>query len=251
MINPIKKTTDFGFRKVLKNEKANMVNAVFHSVAEKYDLMNDLISLGIHRIWKYFTIKRSGALPGQYILDLAGGTGDLTAKFSKIVGEKGKVILADINNSMLKIGREKLRNRGIIGNVNYVQTNAEELPFSDNYFDCISISFGLRNVTDKDKALKSMFRVLKPNGCLLILEFSKPISPLLSKIYNSYSFYILPHIGKMIVNDFDSYLYLVESIRMHPDQEILKSMMELVGFEEVSYINMTGGIVAMHRGYKF
>ncbi|MDR5610399.1 bifunctional demethylmenaquinone methyltransferase/2-methoxy-6-polyprenyl-1,4-benzoquinol methylase [Arsenophonus sp. ENCA] len=251
MVDPIKESTDFGFRKVAKDEKADLVAAVFHSVAAKYDLMNDLMSLGIHRIWKRFTIEASGARRGQHILDLAGGTGDLTAKFAKIVGEKGEVILADINDSMLKMGREKLRDRGIVGNVNYVQANAEELPFPDNYFDCISISFGLRNVTDKDKALKSMFRVLKPGGRLLVLEFSKPIFSALTKAYDAYSFHILPRVGQMIVKDADSYRYLAESIRMHPDQDTLKAMMELVGFEQVSYTNMSGGIVALHRGFKF
>ncbi|MFV9997984.1 MAG: bifunctional demethylmenaquinone methyltransferase/2-methoxy-6-polyprenyl-1,4-benzoquinol methylase UbiE [Arsenophonus endosymbiont of Dermacentor nuttalli] len=251
MVDPTKETTDFGFRKVAKAEKADMVAAVFHSVAAKYDLMNDLMSLGIHRIWKRFTIEVSGARRGQYILDLAGGTGDLTAKFAKIVGEKGEVVLADINDSMLKMGREKLRDLGIVGNVNYVQANAEQLPFPDNYFDCISISFGLRNVTDKDKALKSMFRVLKPGGRLLVLEFSKPIFAALSKAYDVYSFHILPRVGQMIVNDADSYRYLAESIRMHPDQDNLKAIMELAGFEQVSYTNMAGGIVALHRGFKF
>ncbi|MFP3014320.1 MAG: bifunctional demethylmenaquinone methyltransferase/2-methoxy-6-polyprenyl-1,4-benzoquinol methylase UbiE [Arsenophonus sp.] len=251
MANSIKETTDFGFRKIVKNEKVDMVAAIFHSVAKKYDLMNDIMSLGIHRIWKRFAIEYSGSQIGQNILDLAGGTGDLTAKFSKIVGEKGNVILADINNSMLKIGRDKLRNRGIVGNVNYVQSNAEELPFSDNYFDCISISFGLRNITDKDKALRSMFRVLKPSGRLLILEFSKPIYSVLTKAYDIYSFHVLPLIGQIILNDAYSYLYLVESIRNHPDQDILKKMMELVGFEKVFYTNMTGGIVSLHIGFKF
>ncbi|MGP1930533.1 MAG: bifunctional demethylmenaquinone methyltransferase/2-methoxy-6-polyprenyl-1,4-benzoquinol methylase UbiE [Arsenophonus sp. ET-YP4-MAG3] len=251
MIDLTKETTDFGFNKVDKNKKAAMVASVFHSVAKRYDFINDLISLGIHRIWKHFTIEASGARCGQYILDLAGGTGDLTVKFSKIVGGKGRVILVDINSSMLKVAREKLRNSGVVGNVNYIQANAEDLPFPDNYFDCITISFGLRNITDKDKALKSMFRVLKPNGCLLILEFSKPIFPILTKVYDAYSFYVLPLVGKIIINDSDSYRYMVESIRMHPEQNILKKMIELVGFEQVSYINMTYGIVALHRGFKF
>ncbi|MGP1947553.1 MAG: bifunctional demethylmenaquinone methyltransferase/2-methoxy-6-polyprenyl-1,4-benzoquinol methylase UbiE [Arsenophonus sp. NC-PG7-MAG3] len=251
MLDSIKETTDFGFRKVNKDEKGDLVAAVFHSVAPKYDLMNDLISFGIHRIWKRFTIEASGARRGQFILDLACGTGDLTVKFAKIVGEKGEVVLVDINDSMLKMGRKKLRDQGIIGNVNYVQANAEKLPFPDNYFDCISISFGLRNVTDKDEALKSMFRVLKPGGRLLVLEFSKPIFPALIKVYDAYSFNILPRVAQMIVNDADSYRYLVESIRMHPNQDALKKMMRLVGFEQVSYINISGGIVALHKGFKF
>ncbi|MDT9587356.1 MAG: bifunctional demethylmenaquinone methyltransferase/2-methoxy-6-polyprenyl-1,4-benzoquinol methylase UbiE [Candidatus Arsenophonus melophagi] len=251
MVDPIKETTDFGFRKVAKDEKASLVAAVFHSVSTQYDCMNDLMSLGIHRIWKHFTIKASCARRGQYILDLAGGTGDLTAKFAKIVGEKGKVFLTDINDSMLKIGRDKLRNLGIVGNIIYIQANAEELPFPDNYFDCISISFGLRNITNKNQALKSIFRVLKPGGRLLVLEFSKPILSVLTKLYNAYSFHILPLIGKIIINDADSYRYLAESIHLHPDQNTLKAMIELSGFEQVSYTNMTGGIVALHRGFKF
>jgi demethylmenaquinone methyltransferase/2-methoxy-6-polyprenyl-1,4-benzoquinol methylase len=244
-------TTHFGFRTVAKDEKQEMVAEVFHSVAAKYDLMNDLMSFGIHRIWKRFTIDCSGVRQGQRVLDLAGGTGDLTAKFSRLVGEKGEVVLADINDSMLKMGREKLRNLGIVGNVSYVQANAEALPFPDNYFDCITISFGLRNVTEKEKALRSMFRVLKPGGRLLVLEFSKPILKPLSKAYDTYSFHILPRIGELVAQDAESYRYLAESIRMHPDQETLKGMMGDAGFENVTYHNLTGGIVALHRGFKF
>ncbi|WMY96252.1 MAG: bifunctional demethylmenaquinone methyltransferase/2-methoxy-6-polyprenyl-1,4-benzoquinol methylase UbiE [Arsenophonus sp.] len=234
-----------------KDKHKKIVDSVFHSVASKYDLMNDLMSFGIHRIWKNFTIKTSGACSGQIILDLAGGTGDLTAKFSQIIGKTGKIILVDINNSMIERGRKKLRNIGIIGNVYYIQANAEELPFPDNYFDCISISFGLRNITKKEKALQSMFRVLKSGGRLLILEFSKPISPFLQKIFDLYSFNILPPLGEIITKDADSYRYLAKSIRMHPDQTTIKKMMEFVGFKKVSYTNMTGGIVALHRGFKF
>ena len=244
-------TTHFGFRTVAKDEKQEMVAEVFHSVAAKYDLMNDLMSFGIHRIWKRFTIVCSGVRLGQRVLDLAGGTGDLTAKFSRLVGEKGEVVLADINDSMLKMGREKLRNLGIVGNVSYVQANAEALPFPDNYFDCITISFGLRNVTEKEKALRSMFRVLKPGGRLLVLEFSKPVLKPLSKAYDTYSFHILPRIGELVAHDAESYRYLAESIRMHPDQETLKGMMADAGFENVTYHNLTGGIVALHRGFKF
>lgn len=244
-------TTHFGFTTVAKEEKVAKVAEVFHSVAAKYDIMNDLMSGGVHRVWKRFTIDCSGVRPGHKVLDLAGGTGDLTAKFSRIVGETGQVILADINNSMLNVGRDKLRDMGIVGNVNYVQANAEELPFPDDFFDCITISFGLRNVTDKDKALRSMFRVLKPGGRLLVLEFSKPIIEPLSKIYDAYSFHLLPKMGELIANDAESYRYLAESIRMHPDQETLKSMMEDAGFEQANYYNLTGGIVALHRGYKF
>ena len=251
MTQQSKETTDFGFQTVDKDEKQTMVAKVFHSVASKYDLMNDLMSFGIHRVWKRYTIEASGVRRNQRVLDLAGGTGDLTAKFSRLVGENGEVVLADINDSMLKMGREKLRDHGIVGNVSYVQANAEELPFPDDYFDCITISFGLRNVTDKAKALRSMFRVLKPGGRLLVLEFSKPVLDPLSKIYDAYSFHILPRIGQVIVNDADSYRFLSESIRMHPDQETLKGMMEEAGFDQVSYTNMTGGIVALHKGFKF
>ncbi|MBA0165934.1 MULTISPECIES: bifunctional demethylmenaquinone methyltransferase/2-methoxy-6-polyprenyl-1,4-benzoquinol methylase UbiE [Pectobacterium] len=244
-------TADFGFRTVAKDEKEVMVAEVFHSVAAKYDLMNDLMSFGIHRIWKRFTIECSGVRRNQRVLDLAGGTGDLTAKFSRMVGEGGEVILADINASMLKVGREKLRNKGIIDNINYVQANAEALPFPDDFFDCITISFGLRNVTDKNKALRSMYRVLKPGGRLLVLEFSKPIIKQLSTVYDAYSFHILPRIGEAVASDAGSYRYLAESIRMHPDQETLKGMMSDAGFDSVNYFNLTGGIVALHRGFKF
>ena len=244
-------TTDFGFTTVGKAEKADKVAEVFHSVAAKYDVMNDLMSMGIHRIWKRYTIDCSGVRAGQKVLDLAGGTGDLAAKFSRIVGDSGQVVLADINHSMLNVGKEKLLNKGIIGNLHYVQANAEELPFPDNHFDLITIAFGLRNVTDKSKALASMFRVLKPGGRLLVLEFSKPTTDVLSKVYDAYSFYLLPQMGKLVANDADSYRYLAESIRMHPNQETLEQMMRDVGFEKTSYTNMTGGIVALHRGFKF
>jgi demethylmenaquinone methyltransferase / 2-methoxy-6-polyprenyl-1,4-benzoquinol methylase len=243
--------THFGFKTVDKTQKVNMVKDVFQSVAAKYDIMNDLMSLGIHRLWKRYTIDCSGVRAGHKVLDLAGGTGDLTAKFSRIVGEKGHVILADINDAMLKVGRDKLRDMGIVGNVDYVQANAEELPFPDNTFDIITIAFGLRNVTDKDKALASMYRVLKPGGRLLVLEFSKPSNELLSKVYDTYSFHLLPKIGQLVANDANSYQYLAESIRMHPAQEVLKEMMEAVGFEQTTYQNLTGGIVALHRGFKF
>ena len=244
-------TTHFGYKTVAAHEKEQMVAGVFHSVAAKYDLMNDLMSFGIHRLWKRFAIDCAGLRPAQKVLDLAGGTGDLTARFSRIVGERGEVVLADINDSMLKMGREKLRNLGLVDNIRYVQANAEALPFPDNHFDLITIGFGLRNVTDKEKALASMFRVLKPGGRLLVLEFSKPTSELMAKLYDLYSFHILPKMGKLVARDSDSYQYLAESIRMHPDQDTLKGMMETVGFESVDYFNLTQGVVALHRGYKF
>ncbi|WP_395167452.1 bifunctional demethylmenaquinone methyltransferase/2-methoxy-6-polyprenyl-1,4-benzoquinol methylase UbiE [Francisella salimarina] len=245
------KTTDFGFTEVPWEEKQKKVAGVFHSVAAKYDLMNDLMSFGIHRIWKKQTIAKTGIRKGDRVLDLAGGTGDLAYKFCQMVGSQGKVVLSDINSSMLEVGKEKLTNKGCVGNIEYVQANAESLPFPDNYFDCITISFGLRNVTDKAKALASMCRVLKPGGRLLVLEFSKPIVPMLSKVYDEYSFKALPFLGKIITQDAESYKYLAESIRKHPDQETLKQMMYDAGFDNVEYHNMTGGIVALHIGYKY
>jgi demethylmenaquinone methyltransferase/2-methoxy-6-polyprenyl-1,4-benzoquinol methylase len=212
--------------------------------------MNDLMSGGVHRLWKRVTIEMSGVRPGHHVLDIAGGTGDLTAKFSRIVGPEGTVVLADINDSMLKVGRDRLVDRGITDNVRFSQADAQYLPFPDNTFDVITIAFGLRNVTDKDMALRSMLRVLKPGGKLLVLEFSKPPNQLLSKIYDGYSFNILPKLGKLFANDADSYQYLAESIRMHPDQETLMGMMENAGFANTDYHNMTGGIVALHRGVK-
>jgi demethylmenaquinone methyltransferase/2-methoxy-6-polyprenyl-1,4-benzoquinol methylase len=213
--------------------------------------MNDLMSAGVHRLWKRYTIETSGAKSGDTILDLAGGTGDLAAKFSRIVGKQGKVVLSDINGSMLENGRSRLINKGIAGNMEYVQANAECLPFPDNYFNIITIAFGLRNVTDKDAALRSMYRTLKPGGKLMILEFSKPTVPGLDFVYDQYSFKLLPLIGKLVANDAESYRYLAESIRMHPDQETLKGMVGDAGFERTAYHNMTGGIVALHTGYKF
>lgn len=244
------KTTHFGFKDVPWEEKQQKVAGVFHSVAQKYDVMNDLMSFGVHRLWKRFTIEMSGVRAGHRVLDLAGGTGDLTAKFSRIVGPDGQVILSDINDSMLKVGRERLVDRGIAGNVEYVQANAECLPFPDNYFNAITIAFGLRNVTDKDKALRSMYRTLKPGSPLLVLEFSKPTTKPLNAVYDAYSFKLLPLMGKLIANDAESYQYLAESIRMHPNQDTLKGMMQDAGFERVEYFNLTGGVVALHRGYK-
>lgn len=245
-----KKTTHFGYEQVAVEEKQQRVAGVFHSVAAKYDLMNDLMSGGIHRLWKRFTIEASAVRPGHRVLDIAGGTGDLAAKFSRLVGQDGQVILADINSSMLQVGRDKLTDGGIVGNIVYVQANAESLPFPDNYFDCITIAFGLRNVTHKDKALASMLRILKPGGRLLILEFSKPTHTVLEKVYDRYSFSILPFMGRLIADDPDSYRYLAESIRMHPDQHTLQAMMEQAGFTQCKYHNMTGGVVALHMGEK-
>ncbi|MDT7526487.1 MULTISPECIES: bifunctional demethylmenaquinone methyltransferase/2-methoxy-6-polyprenyl-1,4-benzoquinol methylase UbiE [Pseudidiomarina] len=244
-------TIDFGYKQVAKTEKQNLVANVFNSVAQKYDVMNDLMSFGIHRLWKRYTIDCSGVRTGMKVLDIAGGTGDLTAAFARRVGPTGEVVLADINDAMLEVGRDKLRNRGIVGNVSYVQANAEELPFADDSFDIITIAFGLRNVTDKQKALESMFRVLKPGGRLLVLEFSKPVQPLLNQAYDFYSFNVLPKMGQLVAGDAESYQYLAESIRMHPDQETLKGMMETAGYDQVTFDNLTGGIVALHRGFKF
>jgi len=243
-------TTHFGYKEVPVDDKERQVGEVFHSVASKYDLMNDVMSMGIHRLWKRFTIQLSGARRGHRILDIAGGTGDLAMQFSRIVGPKGEVILADINASMLEMGRDKLTDKGYLNNIDFVQANAEALPFEDNSFDVITIAFGLRNVTDKDKALRSMCRCLKPGGRLLVLEFSKPRNPVLNKIYDTYSFSLLPAMGKLIANDSESYKYLAESIRMHPDQETLRDMMQNAGFERCTYHNLTGGIVAVHRGIK-
>lgn len=242
--------THFGYKTVNKAEKQARVADVFTSVAKKYDIMNDLMSFGIHRLWKRFAISLSGVRAGQQVLDIAGGTGDLAKVFSREVGRTGHVVLSDINAAMLEVGRERLINAGC-NNVDFVLANAETLaPFDDNSFDLLTISFGLRNVTDKDAALRSMYRVLKPGGRLLILEFSKPIFEPLSKAYDLYSFTALPMMGKLVANDAESYQYLAESIRMHPDQQTLKQMMQQAGFENCDYHNLTAGIVAVHRGFK-
>ena len=243
-------TTDFGFETVNKNEKEGLVRGVFDSVANRYDLMNDLMSAGIHRLWKRFTIELSAVRPGQTVLDIAGGTGDLAAKFSRLVGDNGQVLLADINDSMLKVGRDRLLDSGAVVNLHMVQCDAQMLPFPDASIDCITIAFGLRNVTDKDMALRSMERILKPGGRLLVLEFSKPVNPIFEKIYDTYSFRVLPLMGQLFTNDADSYRYLAESIRKHPDQDTLLGMMEDAGLVNCEYHNMTGGIVAVHRGIK-
>jgi demethylmenaquinone methyltransferase / 2-methoxy-6-polyprenyl-1,4-benzoquinol methylase len=242
------KTTHFGFETVAEKEKAKRVAGVFTSVAGKYDVMNDLMSAGLHRVWKRFAVSISGVREGQRVLDVAGGSADLSRLFLKKVGSRGQVVLTDINNAMLRVGRDRLLDEGYTTPV--TQCDAEHLPFPDNYFDCVSIAFGLRNVTHKDAALRDMRRVLKPGGRLIVLEFSKVAKPL-EKIYDAYSFKLLPRIGQLIANDADSYRYLAESIRMHPGQEELKTMMEEAGLEKVEYFNLTGGVVAVHRGYKF
>ncbi|MBL3590740.1 MAG: bifunctional demethylmenaquinone methyltransferase/2-methoxy-6-polyprenyl-1,4-benzoquinol methylase UbiE [gamma proteobacterium endosymbiont of Lamellibrachia anaximandri] len=244
------KTTHFGYEQVNVEEKAGRVRAVFDSVANKYDLMNDLMSFGVHRLWKRHTIEISGVRRGQRVLDLAAGTGDLSARFSGLVGPDGQVVFTDINAAMLEQGRERMLDEGRVGNLQYAQVDAQYLPFPDNTFDCVTIAFGLRNVTDKQKALDAIFRVVRPGGRMLVLEFSKPTIKPLEKIYDFYSFSLLPKIGKLVTNDEDSYRYLAESIRMHPDQETLKGMMEHAGFERCDYFNETGGVVAIHRGYK-
>jgi len=246
-----KETTHFGYKQVDVSEKAKRVAGVFHSVASQYDIMNDLMSFGVHRLWKHFAINLCTLRPGHRVLDLAGGTGDLSAKISPIVGDEGQVILADINGSMLKVGRSRLLDKGIYKNLHVVQTDAEQLAFPNNYFDCIIIGFGLRNVTDKNQALRSTLDALKPGGRLIILEFSKPTLPGLKTLYDIYSFKILPRIGQLVAKDEDSYRYLAESIRMHPDQKTLRNMMEQVGYNNCDYHNLTGGIVAVHRGYKY
>jgi demethylmenaquinone methyltransferase/2-methoxy-6-polyprenyl-1,4-benzoquinol methylase len=248
---PSQELTDFGYQKVSLAEKTQKVTEVFRSVAGKYDIMNDVMSLGIHRWWKHYAIELANINVGQVVLDLAGGTGDLAKKIAAKVGTDGLVVLADINEAMLNIGRDRLLDAGYVENVRFAQANAEQLPFTDNTFDLITISFGLRNVTRKDAALRSMYRVLKPGGKLFVVEFSKPTNPLLNTIYDAYSFKLLPKLGKLIANDEASYQYLAESIRKHPDQETLKNMLIEAGFENCDYHNLTGGIVALHRGYKY
>jgi demethylmenaquinone methyltransferase/2-methoxy-6-polyprenyl-1,4-benzoquinol methylase len=242
-------TTHFGFKDVATKEKQNMVKGVFDSVASKYDLMNDVLSFGAHRLWKRYTIASANVKIGDKVLDIAGGTGDLAIEFRKKVGESGKVILSDINASMLNEGRANLINKGVFG-IDFVQLNAQYLPFNDNTFDCVSIAFGLRNVTDKGQSLREMHRILKPGGCLLILEFSKTDSEFLKKFYDFYSFNIMPKLGEIIADDKASYQYLAESIRKHPDQETLKDMVLDAGFGFCEYHNLSGGIVALHKGIK-
>lgn len=243
-------TVDFGFKQIPVDEKAGRVRGVFDSVADKYDVMNDLMSLGVHRLWKRFTAEQTGLRPGQRALDVAAGTGDLARAMAHQVGDDGLVVVSDINAAMLANGRRRLTDKGVAGNVAYVQADAESLPFADNSFHCLTIAFGLRNVTDKARALASMYRVLKPGGQLMVLEFSKPQAPGLTPLYDWYSFKVLPALGRAVVGDAASYQYLAESIRRHPGQETLLDMLEDAGFEQCSYHNLTGGIVALHRGYK-
>ena len=247
---PTPKTTHFGYETVDVDEKAERVRGVFDSVANRYDIMNDLMSFGVHRLWKHIAIDLAAVRNGQQVLDLASGTGDLAARFATLVGPQGKVVMSDINAAMLEEGRKRMIDSGHVGNVEYMQIDAENIPFADNSFHCITIAFGLRNVTDKDQALREMLRVLKPGGRALVLEFSHPGSKPLSKLYDLFSFKALPLIGKLVTNDADSYRYLAESIRMHPDQESLLQMMQNAGFERCDYHNLTGGIVAIHRGFK-
>jgi demethylmenaquinone methyltransferase/2-methoxy-6-polyprenyl-1,4-benzoquinol methylase len=244
----MKRTTDFGFEEIPEGEKARRVAGVFDSVARRYDLMNDLMSMGLHRIWKRITIEHSLVRPGDSVLDVAGGTGDVARLFARRVGETGSVVLTDINRSMLTTGRDRLIDEGLILPV--AQCDAERLPFADETFHCVSVAFGLRNMTHKDFALREMCRVLKAGGRLLVLEFSRVWKPL-APLYDAYSFQVLPRLGRIIAGDADSYRYLAESIRMHPDQETLKQMMERAGFDRVDYFNMSGGIIALHRGVKF
>jgi demethylmenaquinone methyltransferase/2-methoxy-6-polyprenyl-1,4-benzoquinol methylase len=243
--------THFGYEAVPDSEKVKRVRQVFDSVADKYDLMNDVMSFGLHRLWKRFTVDLCQLHKGDRVLDLAGGTGDLARRMAPLLGDNGELVVSDINSSMLSIGRDHLIDAGISRNAWYVQANAEILPFPDNHFDVITIGFGLRNVTDKHAALRSMYHCLRPGGRLLILEFSKPVLPGLDKLYDLYSFSLLPKMGKAIADDEASYRYLAESIRMHPDQETLKTMMQEAGFEHCQVYNLAGGIVAVHRGFKF
>ena len=250
MRQPDDGTTHFGYERVSVGEKAGRVRRVFESVADRYDLMNDLMSLGMHRLWKRFALSQTGLKPGQQALDVAGGSGDLALGLAGQVGADGRVLLTDINAAMLATGRRRMVDAGQADNIQYLQADAEQLPFADGSFHCVTIGFGLRNVTRKDAALASMYRVLKPGGRLLVLEFSHPAAPGLKSLYDTYSFHVLPWLGRNVAKDEASYRYLAESIRMHPDQETLKGMMQSAGFGRCDYFNLSGGIVALHRGHK-
>jgi demethylmenaquinone methyltransferase/2-methoxy-6-polyprenyl-1,4-benzoquinol methylase len=244
------KTTHFGYETVAEAEKAERVRGVFDSVATRYDLMNDLMSLGIHRLWKRFAVQLTGVRAGQRVLDLASGTGDLASRLAGLVGPAGLVVMSDVNAAMLAQGRDRMLDEGRVGNVRYAQLDAEALPFPDGTFDCVTIGFGLRNVTHKERALAEMHRVLRPGGRALVLEFSHPTTAPLRAAYDLYSFQVLPRLGRLVASDEASYRYLAESIRMHPDQQTLKAMMEAAGFERCDVHNLTGGVVAVHRGFR-
>lgn len=248
---PAPESVDFGYRQVPREEKARLVRDVFESVAGKYDLMNDLMSAGVHRLWKRFALAQTGLRPGQAALDVAGGTGDLAAGMAGQVGERGQVVLSDINAAMLAVGRDRLLDRGLLRNVRFALANAERLPFAEESFDCVTIGFGLRNVTDKAAALASMRRVLRPGGRLLVLEFSKPVVPGLKPVYDAYSFNVLPWLGGKVAGDSDSYRYLAESIRQFPDQQTLLGMLRAAGLEDCRHYNLSGGIVALHKGFRY
>jgi demethylmenaquinone methyltransferase/2-methoxy-6-polyprenyl-1,4-benzoquinol methylase len=243
-------TTDFGYQQVPVREKARLVGAIFDSVANRYDLLNDVMSFGMHRLWRRIAVSLSGAGPGQRVLDLAGGTGEFTARLARLVGPEGRVVLAEINDTMLGLGRSRLTSQGVDGRVNYVLADGESLPFADGFFDCVTIAFGLRNVTDQDAVLGAMYRVLRPGGTAIILEFSHPVVWGFQPFYDFYSFRVMPIIGRLVAGNGGGYQYLAESIRVHPDQETLKGMMEAAGFERSEYYNLSGGIVAVHRGFK-
>jgi demethylmenaquinone methyltransferase/2-methoxy-6-polyprenyl-1,4-benzoquinol methylase len=248
--DPKERFADFGYERVPWEEKKARVRGVFDSVASRYDLMNDAMSGGLHRLWKRFTLAKTGLRPGQQALDVAAGSGDLAAGLARKVGGSGRVVVTDINAAMLEEGRTRLLNKGFAGNVDYVLADAEQLPFVPQSFHCVTIGFGLRNVTDKDRALASLYSVLKPGGRLLVLEFSHAHLGAFAPLYELYSFKVLPRLGSLLAGDSESYRYLAESIRRHPDQETLKSMMERAGFERCEYFNLTAGIVALHVGYR-
>ena len=248
---PAPDSVDFGYERVATAEKAGRVRAVFDSVAGRYDVMNDLMSFGVHRLWKRFLLSQTGLRPGQRALDVAGGTGDIAIGMARQVGPTGRVVLSDINEQMLRQGRDRLLDAGVTVTAEFVLANAQALPFADASFDCVTIGFGLRNVTDKAAALRSMRRVLRPGGQLLILEFSKPVIPGLKPVYDSYSFSVLPALGRLVARDADSYRYLAESIRMFPDQPTLVTMMQEAGLDGCRYHNLSGGIVALHRAWRY